>query len=399
MSETPQKNPERPDETRANFTRKFLKSGNIDTSQILKMGNKLGINFEEKDYADDKKLVGFVKDIQTMLGFAEDDSAKGRDGMLGPNTLRALKEMAKEARKSTSKEARNELAKDIKTTPVKTAEVPTEHKGYDGQPETPLNKLQEVLAAYKGKEWIGRLEGNGGRPVVIYVPKGFDPSKPIEVAYHFHGTHSHLIDTPMPALKGASAHYNTHIGKPSIARNRIDQALSSFDREDSKEGRNAILIYPLSAGRRSTQVGGAAYTQGYDGEWMKKGNDTGDDMAKLHAETLAQLSQMGINTDKVSVTLSGHSAGGKALQNIITSGFMPDKVKYLDASYGSWATRAQEVAQRQGAKTEFEIYVHKGSTGERGTDRPATQNLEGKSNVAKYIRSPIIHDDFIENFI
>lgn len=402
--------PERTDETRANFTRKYLKSQNISAKQLSKMGEKIGITLEEKDYADDKKLTDWVKDVQKMRGFSENEhDLKGQDGMLGRNTMR---EIAKITTKNTGKEARDNLARDIKkpeakpepeapANPPETKPAPVEavaeHKGYHGQPETPISTLDGILNQYKergGTTWAGPLSGNGNRPVAIYVPKGFDPSKPVEIVYHFHGMHGQIIDIKRPKLEGTNDDYKrTREGTISDAHNRIDQALGRIEKQAPT--RNAILVYPLSAGQRATDHSSPAWKNGYDGEWMKTGNDTGDDMERLHQETIAQLSSMKIKINKPSVTLSGHSAGGQVLRNITEGHFRADTIKFLDASYGSQAPDTYRAAMKKNPNTKFEVYVHSGS---KHTDSADTQRIEHANNVL-YHRSQIKHEVFNENFI
>lgn len=397
MNETPKASPsQRTDEQRADYTRYYLSSQKINAAQFSKMATEMGSPLVEKDYHNNEKLVTWVRGVQKKLGFLDQDNAKGQDGMLGPRTLIEIKTFLKRENTKNGKVEDRKLVAATIEPQKKPAAAPIEHKGYNGQPETPLSKLTEILSEYEGRNWVGRLSGNGGRPVAIYVPKGFDPKKAVEVAYHFHGTHSHLIDIPRPHLDGASAIYRKHKeGTIGIAHDRIDQTFKSFAKENGSGKRNAIVVYPLSAGQRSRNHKGAAYTQGYDGEWMKKGNDTGDSMEKLHQETLAELGKMGLSIAKPSVTLSGHSAGGVTLKNIMTTGFIPDKVKFLDASYGGWAKLAHQAAKKSGNKVDFQIYVHKGSD---KTDNAQTKSLEKFPDVA-YKRSPVIHDNFISAFI
>lgn len=370
---------QRPDETRANYTRAYLSSNKIDFTELSNIATDMDSPITEKDFKEDTKLISWVKNIQKKIGFAEVDNATGQDGMIGPRTLREIRRYVV---KNKTGKATDAVASSI------------EHRGYHGQPETPISKLNEVLSKYKGTTWAGSLSGNGGRPVAIYVPEGFDPNKPAEVAYHFHGMHGQIMDIKRPPLEGTGEYYKKKkVGTISDAHNRIDQALGRFEKQGPT--RNAILVYPLSAGQRDQNKNGIAWKQAYDSEWMKKGNDTGDDMEKLHQETIAQLGTLGININRPSVTLSGHSAGGIALRNIMTSNFHADKVKFLDASYGSWATDTYRAAMRNNPNTKFEVYVHSGSD---TTDSAATKGLEKGKNVS-YVRSPVAHEVFNQNFI
>jgi hypothetical protein len=281
--------------------------------------------------------------------------------------------------------AAKNLAKELKTEVNNSGDTPD-------QPETPRSNIERVLAGYPGHYIITRMKGNGNRWVAIYIPKNFDPDKQSEIVYHFHGTHSHLIDVPLPHLDGGGRRYNSKkAGTISVGSNRFDQAIRTVEMQVKSGKRNAILVYPLSSGQRS---GGnrIARENGYDHEWMKSGNNSGDDMGKLHREALRAIQNgMGISPGgNPSITISGHSAGGIALANILESGFHADKVKFLDASYGNWAQKAHNAIKKQGQKTELEIYARPGAK----TDNAETQSIKNGENVTlNYDKRT--HDNFI----
>jgi len=234
----------------------------------------------------------------------------------------------------------------------------------------------EVVKKVEGNRWIGRLSGNGNREVIIYIPKGSDASKPFELIYHFHGTDSHLIGEEIPELPNTSKHYKKKVGDMSVGANRIGQVLKSSEEIGEEGKRNIIVVYPISKGRRGKE-GSIAHKNAYDDDWMKKGNDTGDDMGKLHTEVLSALEEDFNTHPKIDkITAKGHSAGGRPLQHIASSGFKLDRIDFLDASYGKWAKRCYEDAIRFNPDLEMNLFVTKGHS----TNRSA-KKLDDKKGV------------------
>lgn len=393
-------------ETRAGYTRRFLEEQEISNADFIKKAGDLGVTVAEEDMMDDKKLVTKVYEIQKALKFNEIDLKEGTDGMFGPYTLEKLEEFisSKAERKDVSADvADSAKAKSIGAgAPAPSGDAsavasePAKADAEAAKPQAPIQqveaqstptKLDKILTKFPGKSEVVRLPGNGNRQVVIYIPEGFDPSKPVEIDYHFHGMHGNWIDVPFPKLEGTGKHY--HTGDIGAGSNRISQAITA-----AQKHKNMILVYPSSAGQRGTP-GSKAWENGYDGDWMKKGNSTGDSMASLHTETLGKLKKMlGQDVNSPSVTLSGHSAGGLAVSNAIASGFKPDKIKFLDASYVGWASSAYEKVKGN-KKTKVEIYVIKGTE----TDNSSTRSLKGKEGVKYVATNKHKHGDFISAYL
>lgn len=368
-------------DVRANYSRKFLNENGISEDQFAAMAAGVGVIVEKTDFQNDEILTRKIFELQVKLNFKAADSKDGRDGMLGPYTLGKLKAFADGQGKRV--EASEDPAGDL-------AEKPKEKAPSAPLVETPEANIMKIADQFEGSKFVQRMPGNGGRQVLVYVPKGFDPSKPAEIAYHFHGTHGHLVDVPRPPLKGAGPVYKRKTGTIGAGSNRMTQAISSIQDQVSSGKRNVILIYPLSAGRRG-KVGGPAYEQGYDNDWMKKGNDSKDDMAQLHNDTLKAVKEkLGVTVNNPAVTVSGHSAGGTAIRNILNSGFKPDKVKFLDATYGSWLAAAR---QKVDPNIKFEVYVRPGTkTEDSSKDFSTAKNM-------KYVRDSREHGKFVSGFI
>ena len=250
-----------------------------------------------------------------------------------------------------------------------------------GQPNQP--KFAETLEIMEGDKWIGRLEGNGKREVAIYIPKGVDFSKTVEFIYHFHGVNSDVIKDD-PASK-------------TYGLNRFQQNLAGVKEYNKKNKKNAILIYPLSAGYRVSYPNNTAPPSRYDRDWMRAGNNTGDNIGKLHSDTLAVIAeQFGKNPKSVSVTVQGYSAGGRALMNIF-DGRSPvkiAKVVFEDASYENWASTAYQNAIRQNPNIEFDVIFKPGTK----TDNAHTQSLEGKKGVILRPVTGVSHGKFPKRF-
>lgn len=254
--------------------------------------------------------------------------------------------------------------------------------------------LVEAIKDYPGLKFIGKFQGNGGREALIYVPEGFDPSQPVELIYHFHGTNGELIDEKYPKIPGANARYESWVrqGKIAMGGDRLSQVLDETA-EAGKKSENKITVYPLSAGQRGPE-GSAAEKNGYDAFWMRKENDTGDDMVKFDEEVRKTLTdKMNLTALNISgVTLKGHSAGGQPLKNIALSGFIADRIDFLDASYG-WAKIAYQAAVKNNPQVEFNVFTIPGTA-----TTPDAMSLKGKRGVEVIEVNGIVHADMNRNF-
>lgn len=254
-------------------------------------------------------------------------------------------------------------------------------------PRAPRKNIQKILDKFKGAETaIESFTGNGCRDTIIFIPKGFDKRKPIELQYHFHGSFSNFIGMPVP--------YDTKLvrkGGYSKADMRLEQALIALNYQHKLERRNTILVYPLSAGRR-LQGEEYAYNFAYDDLWMKAGNDTDDSMTVLDFDVRNKLvSDLGINADEATITLSGHSAGGKPIMHAIQSGFVPDKIKFLEASYRDWAEKTYKKLHDDGHNIPIEVRYKPGHETER-----SAHALYSGENVRVIANSKLTHGQFVE---
>lgn len=257
----------------------------------------------------------------------------------------------------------------------------------------PKRTLVDVAQPFPGFKWIGKLSGNGGREVLIYVPVDTNPLLPMEVIYHFHGTHSQLINEKQPELLDTNQGYKSGVGKFTVGANRLRQVMRTAHRIPKASDRNIVVVYPLSAGARGRK-NGIPYKNGYDAQWMHTKKTKGkDDMQRLHDEVLEIMNEHVVAGPKIEkITLKGHSAGGLTIMNAAVSGFPADRIDYLDATYPGWTNPGCEAAIRNNPDVEINAFVRPSTD----TDRPA-RNIESFKNV-RIIWTKKPHGKMIENF-
>ncbi|KIG17600.1 hypothetical protein DB30_03081 [Enhygromyxa salina] len=216
--------------------------------------------------------------------------------------------------------------------------------------------LVEFAAALEqvGTLWIGKLEGNGGRDVLIFIPPGADDAKPFELVFHFHGTYSEHVEQQREGLKK-----NQWVGWE-----RLGQTLAAITQlQQDRPHHNVALIYPFSAGKRLEPGHRGWSNVAYDRMWMDPAAppDYRDDFAKLHEQVTALLvDELGVHASKLpdAVIAEGHSAGGIALLNIARRGSA--KVReyiFLDASFQSWADGCYAAVKDTGASAKLTLVV------------------------------------------
>jgi len=198
----------------------------------------------------------------------------------------------------------------------------------------------------QGALWVGPLEGNGGRDVLVYIPPDADRSAPFELVFHFHGTYSEVVDKRRPDMKKK---------REWIGWERLSQTIEAITELQGTRPANVALVYPISAGKR-LEPGHRGWSNiAYDLMWMDpvQPPDYRDDFAKLYDEVAEVLGdQLGVHPSKIpdTVIAEGHSAGGVALLNIALNG--SDHVReyiFLDASFQSWADGTYAAIKDTGA--------------------------------------------------
>ncbi|MFV8754650.1 hypothetical protein ACNOYE_29235 [Nannocystaceae bacterium ST9] len=206
-----------------------------------------------------------------------------------------------------------------------------------------LEFTQEL--ADPGALWVGKLEGNGGRDVLIFVPPGADDHEEFEFVYHFHGTYSEHVERPAEGLDK----------QQWVGWDRLAQTIDAARELQALEGhgRNVALIYPFSAGKRIEPTHKGWSNDMYDRMWMlpldPPDPDYRDSFVKLHGEVVAILrDEFGAHPSKLEgpVLAEGHSAGGIALRNVALAGTdLVGEYLFLDAGFKSWADGCWQAIQ------------------------------------------------------
>jgi hypothetical protein len=216
-----------------------------------------------------------------------------------------------------------------------------------------------------GSVWIGKLDGNGGRDVLIYVPPNADNTKPFELVFHFHGTYSESVAKPLPDMPK----------REWVGWDRLTQTVAAMDELQSTRPYNVALVYPISAGKRLEPGHRGWSNVAYDRMWMDGAAPPSyaDDFAQLFEESVALLvDTFGVHPSKLPETViaEGHSAGGIALLNIAIHG-SPHVREYifLDASFQSWADGCHSAVEGSGASAKLTMVV---------TDKGIADPFEGR---------------------
>lgn len=204
-----------------------------------------------------------------------------------------------------------------------------------------------------GSLWIGKLEGNGGRDVLIHIPADADDAAPFELVFHFHGTYSEHVEQQRAGLDK----------KKWVGWDRLDQTLAAAIELQQQRPYNVALIYPFSAGKRLEPGHKGWSNAAYDRMWMDPARppDYRDDFARLDAEVRDLLiGEFGVHPSKLPATViaEGHSAGGIALFNIAINGAARIReFIFLDASFQSWADGCYKAVKRHGALARLTLVV------------------------------------------
>lgn len=203
--------------------------------------------------------------------------------------------------------------------------------------------LSEFVDAWSGGGalWAGRLAGNGGREVLIFIPPGSSPRAHVQLVFHFHGTYSEAIAAHSPGM----------VKKQWVGHKRLTQTMAALSELQQRRDGNVVLVYPLSAGKRPEPGWQGWFNKAYDRMWMSPRPEAGftDDFNRLHDEVLAVITdELGVASALVDVgaIAEGHSAGGIALRNLAEAGTsLVAEYLFLDASFQSWSDRCWAAVQ------------------------------------------------------
>jgi pimeloyl-ACP methyl ester carboxylesterase len=215
--------------------------------------------------------------------------------------------------------------------------------------------LAEFVAALprKGALWAGKLEGNGGRDTIVFVPPNPRADASFRFVYHFHGTYSENVNRQLPGMKK----------KDWVGWDRLAQAIEGATALQAEREYNVVLVYPISAGKRIEPEHKGWSNKAYDRMWMDPAKPPRyrDSFDELHEETLAILHEsFGIDPKRTKgrVLVEGHSAGGIALLNIARNGskYVGDYL-FQDASFQGWGDATWYALQERKSKARMTIVM------------------------------------------
>jgi hypothetical protein len=198
--------------------------------------------------------------------------------------------------------------------------------GWPQGPNAARQAAAWAAAALPGSFVVVDLAANGGRPVAVFLPAGFDPARPATLLTYFHG-------------------HGGSVGE-GFARSGL------FGRLRERAARHPQTIFVCA------QAAAAPFSY-----WMR----APESFARLEAEALLVARDLlGGRAPALiaSRIVAAHSGGGLALKNAVLAGTMrADRIELLDASYGDWAQAiAAWAAAQPGGGAHIEAWHTPGST-------------------------------------
>lgn len=186
----------------------------------------------------------------------------------------------------------------------------------DGVSQKTIDAVKKV----SGNCWIGKLASNGNREAAVIMPQNIDKTKPFEVIYYFHGHNGKIANS---------------LGDPTYGFGQKIQ--------DIAKNKNVIVVLPQGPKKELN------YT------WMN--GKFKEDMAQFQKDTLEIIkNNFGSDIQIQSTTVKGHSGGGLPIYNAATQGKLTaDRVDFLDASYGSWASQAYKSMAAKNPYVQFNL--------------------------------------------
>lgn len=207
----------------------------------------------------------------------------------------------------------------------------------------------KAIKQIPGKQWLGKLASNGNREAAVIIPEGVDYNKPFEIIYHFHG-------------------HNGTIGKSLTDAN---YGLKDQIKNMAKD-RNIIIVVPQGP------------PKALDYTWMNGKNK--EDMQQFENDTLNIIKTLDPRVKISSVTVKGHSAGGRPIMNSALEGKLTaDRIDFLDSSYGNWASQTYNSFIKKNPDAKFNVIYIPGSQ-----TQPNALSLQGKKGVS-FIKSKVDH--------
>lgn len=175
-----------------------------------------------------------------------------------------------------------------------------------------------------GSTSVRDLPANGGRPVAVHFPEGFDPARPARLLTYFHG-HGGDIGPGLVSGKVLARVKWLGASEPQIVVACVEAADKPF------------------------------------GYWMTPPRES---FRGLMAQVLEEATRLaGRELAIWSRVVSAHSGGGLALRNAVVSGqFAAEGLEFLDANYGDWGMVIAKWANAQGVKPPITTWNTPGPT-------------------------------------
>ncbi len=225
------------------------------------------------------------------------------------------------------------------------------------EPNTSVTN-QTAIKKFEGKTWLGKMSSNSNREVAIIIPKGVDYSKPFEIIYHFHG-------------------HNGQLGNILTNKNSgLEDKIKNMPKD-----KNVIIVVPQGP------------PKALDYTWMNGNNN--ESLADFQDQTMDIIkNKLSPNIQISSVTVEGHSAGGRVILNASKDGNLrADKIDLLDSSYGNWASESYKNYHKVNPNAKFNVVYIPNSP----TQRDALK-LKGQAGV-QMIQSRVSHGNVPKTFL
>ncbi len=213
--------------------------------------------------------------------------------------------------------------------------------------------LREIVEgrAPAGPRWLGPLQANGGRPVLIYIAAGASSGAAVREVFHFHGTYAEHIEIRREGLAK----------RLWVGADRLTQTMEAIDELQTTTEDTVVLVYPLSAGKRRDSGLRGWTNQAYDRRWMDAEIEPFDQLRAAVLKILRE--ELGVHSQEHAHTViaEAHSAGGIALRNIAQGGSSQvDHYLFLDASFQGWADGCREATRASKDPAQVVLVVTRG---------------------------------------
>ncbi len=205
-----------------------------------------------------------------------------------------------------------------------------------------------------GRVVVTTSAGNGGQPVVVLIPPGFDPTKPARVHTHYHGNNASAVDP---------------VGGPSGANARM-AAVQTRDPQ-------TVFVLPVCANPQKK------VPLWYDVSWSNASSQTQTTSDALKAAGITNVGKR---------IVSAHSRGGSALANIINkdpAGLKADRLELHDSLYGSQVQLRNWAASANGKAVSSVLFYRAGNPVGRDAELAQAFRNQGYQRIEMSAQTPM----------